>query len=990
MSSQSSHGRRKLAGMTARQTAAMDDQDVWERNQLAGSGAQARAALNLDAMGLDVDERAHIVVHNKKPSFLQFDAANNRVTLSKQKHQVQTVVDPTSDFAVNARKGSELVTARREMQSRNTMRKRFWELGGSKMGKAIGHGEGEGDEEEEDPDAEYLDAESGEVDFRRSSKFHHLVATGGDTKGEGGDGSSSRSKPVGSSSFARNKTVKQQREFLPIYRVREELLRVIAENRVVVIVGETGSGKTTQLTQYLHEAGYTGSGARMPPSSSSSSSSSTPASSSAPAFASSAISSMIGCTQPRRVAAMSVAKRVSEEMGVALGEECGYSIRFENCTTPGVTCIKYMTDGILLRETLEDPMCLRYSCIVMDEAHERSLNTDVLFGILRKVVQRRPDFKLIVTSATMDAGKFSDFFGRCAVFNIPGRTFPVQVFHSQVPADDYVESAVKQVMKIHLTMPPGDVLVFMTGQEDIIATCEVLSERITAIGDGVSPLMVLPMYSQLPSDLQARIFEPADSGGGTVARKVIVSTNIAETSLTVDGILYVVDSGYFKLKVYNPSIGMDTLQITPVSQANASQRSGRAGRTGPGMCFRLYTEQAFRHELLVSSIPEIQRTNLSNVILLLKSLGVRELSSFDFMDPPPVDNIANSMYQLWVLGALDDDGDLTALGRRMVAFPLDPQLSKMLIFSHLGRIEDVGPTDAGAGAGATASHRLRATPCSDEMLTVVSLLSVPEVFYRPAERAEESDAAREHFFVPESDHLTLLNVYQQWKRHNYSGSWCRDHFLHVKGLRKAREVRAQLMDIMKAQKMWPVRSCGQRWDPVRKAICSAYFYHSAKIKGINEYVNMLTGTPAVMHPSSALSGLGYTPDYLVYHELILTRKEFMKTVTAVTAEWLAELGPAFFTLRYPAGSAKAKEAAAAKALAASVMPEGGLTLMTGKTSGSTAVVGAAAAGAAAASVGTATPRASGIFPSVLETRNGRTKTAQKTATFGRKKKRRRR
>jgi pre-mRNA-splicing factor ATP-dependent RNA helicase DHX38/PRP16 len=337
----------------------------------------------------------------------------------------------------------------------------------------------------------------------------------------------------------------------------------------------------------------------------------------------------------------------------------------------------------------------------------------------------------------------------------------------------------------------------------------------------------------------------------------------------------VVDTGYFKLKVYNPKIGMDALQITPISQANANQRSGRAGRTGPGVCYRLYTEQAYRNELLVTSIPEIQRTNLSNVILLLKSLGVREMSNFDFMDPPPVDNIANSMYQLWILGALDDQGDLTELGRDMVSFPLDPQLSKMLLFSRHER-------------------------CSDEMLTIVSLLSVPEVFYRPHDRAEESDAAREHFFVPESDHLTLLNVYQQWKRHKYSSGWCTEHFLHVKGLRKAREVRAQLMDIMKQQRI-ALESCGQRWDPIRKTICSAYFYHSAKIKGINEYVNMLTGTPAMMHPSSALSGLGYTPDYLVYHELILTRKEYMKTVTAVTAEWLAELGPAFFSLRQPKG-----------------------------------------------------------------------------------------
>ena len=317
------------------------------------------------------------------------------------------------------------------------------------------------------------------------------------------------------------------------------------------------------------------------------------------------------------------------------------------------------------------------------------------------------DFKLIVTSATMDATKFSNFFGNCAIFNIPGRTFPVQLYHANVPNDDYVDAAIKQVMKIHLQMPPGDILVFMTGQEDIITTCEILSERITAIGEGVTPLMVLPMYSQLPSDLQARIFQTSTSK----VRKVIVSTNIAETSLTVDGILYVIDTGYFKLKVYNPKIGMDALQITPISQANANQRSGRAGRTGPGICYRLYTEAAYNHELLATSIPEIQRTNLSNVILLLKSLGIVEMSSFDFMDSPPVDNISNSMYQLWILGALNDEGQLTELGLDMVSFPLDPQLSKMLLFSKY-------------------EH------CSDEMLTIVSLLSVPEIFYRPNDRGK--------------------------------------------------------------------------------------------------------------------------------------------------------------------------------------------------------------------------------------------------------------
>ena len=297
----------------------------------------------------------------------------------------------------------------------------------------------------------------------------------------------------------------------------------------------------------------------------------------------------------------------------------------------------------------------------------------------------------------------------------------------------------------------------MTGQEDIETTCELVAERISEIGEGVPPLLLLPMYSQLPADLQAKIFQKAEHG----ARKCIVSTNIAETSLTVDGIKYVVDSGYCKLKVYNPKIGMDALQVTPISQANANQRAGRAGRTGKGYCYRLYTENAYFREMLANQVPEIQRTNLSTVVLLLKSLGVENLLEFAFMDPPPQDNIMTSMYQLWVLGALDNTGALTGLGAKMAEFPLDPPLAKMLL-----KAEDLG--------------------CTSEIATVVSVLSVPSVFFRPKGREEESDSAREKFFVPESDHLTLLNVYQQWRRNGYSPSWCAEHFVHAKAMRKVR------------------------------------------------------------------------------------------------------------------------------------------------------------------------------------------------------------
>ncbi|XBI54648.1 hypothetical protein VPH35_036625 [Triticum aestivum] len=797
---------KKLSQMTA-------DNAQWEDRQLLRSGAVRGTEVQTEFD--DEDERKVILlVHDTKPPFL-----DGRVVYTKQAEPVMPLKDPTSDMAIIARKGSVLVREIREKQSQNKSRQRFWELAGSNLGNILGV---EKTSEQVDADTAVV-GDQGEIDFKEEAKFsQHL-----------------KEKAEAVSDFAKSKSLSQQRQYLPIYTVRDDLLQVVRENQVVVVVGETGSGKTTQLTQYLHEDGYTTTG-------------------------------VVGCTQPRRVAAMSVAKRVSEEMETELGDKVGYAIRFEDVTCSS-TIIKYMTDGVLLRETLKDADLDKYRVIVMDEAHERSLNTDVLFGILKKVVARRRDFKLIVTSATLNADKFSKFFGGVPVFNIPGRTFPVNILFSKTPCEDYVEAAVKQAMTIHITSGPGDILIFMTGQEEIEATCYALAERmeqlISSSTKNVPKLSILPIYSQLPADLQAKIFQKAEEG----TRKCIVATNIAETSLTVDGIFYVIDTGYGKMKVYNPRMGMDALQVFPCSRAAADQRAGRAGRTGPGTCYRLFTESAYQNEMLPNPVPEIQRTNLGNVVLLLKSLKVENLLDFDFMDPPPQENILNSMYQLWVLGALNNVGGLTEIGWKMVEFPLDPTLAKMLL---MGEKLD----------------------CLDEVLTVVSMLSVPSVFFRPKDRAEESDAAREKFFVPESDHLTLLNVYLQWKSNQYRGDWCNDHFLHVKGLRKAREVRSQLLDILKALKI-PLTSCHMEWDVVRKAICSAYFHNSARLKGIGEYVNCRNGMPCHLHPSSALYGLGYTPDYVVYHELVLTTKEYMQCVSAVDPQWLAELGPMFFSVK---------------------------------------------------------------------------------------------
>ncbi|KAJ3325084.1 DEAH-box RNA helicase prp16 [Blyttiomyces sp. JEL0837] len=811
--------------MSARQVQYNRDNDLWETNRMLTSGVVQRMDAGDDDN--DHESRVHLLVRDLKPPFL-----DGKVVFTKQIETVQPVKDPTSDLAVFSRQGSKLVREIREMEERKKANASKLNLEGTALGNIMG--------------------------VKTKNTEQGKEAGGENLKGDSQFATHLQDKSEAVSTFAKSKSLREQREFLPVFAVREELLQVIRDNQIVVIVGETGSGKTTQLTQYLLEDGYGKYG-------------------------------MIGCTQPRRVAAMSVAKRVSEEVECKLGEIVGYAIRFEDCTSEStiikcefsdsVNCTREppklsgilkldMTDGVLLRESLNRKDLDQYSAIIMDEAHERSLHTDVLMGLIRRIMARRRDLKLIVTSATMNAEKFSQFFGNVPCFTIPGRTFPVDIMFSKNPCEDYVDSAVKQALAIHLSHPPGDILIFMTGQEDIEVTCEVIKgkDRLSNLEDP-APLSILPIYSQLPADLQAKIFQKsADS-----ARKCIVATNIAETSLTVDGIMYVIDTGYSKMKVYNPKIGMDSLQITPISQANAGQRSGRAGRTGAGTCYRLYTEIAFKNEMFVNNIPEIQRINLSNVVLLLKSLGVKNLLDFDFMDPPPQENILNSMYQLWVLGALDNTGELTEMGRRMVEFPLDPPLSKMLIMSC-----EMG--------------------CSEEILTIVSMLSVPTVFYRPKERAEESDAAREKFMVSESDHLTLLHVYQQWKANGCRDGWALDHFVHPKAMRKAREVRTQLVDIMKTQKL-PFISSGHDWDVVRKCICSSYFYQAARMKGIGEYVNLRTGMPCHLHPTSSLYGRGFTPDYIVYHELVMTKKEFMQCVTAVDAHWLAELGPMFFSVK---------------------------------------------------------------------------------------------
>lgn len=628
-----------------------------------------------------------------------------------------------------------------------------------------------------------------------------------------------------------DKTIAEQRASLPIAKLKDQLLSAVNENQILIVVGETGSGKSTQMTQYLAEGGYTRRRKR------------------------------IACTQPRRVAAMSVAKRVAEERGCRLGEEVGYSIRFEDCTSPE-TEIKYMTDGMLLREVLTDPDLSHYSVIMLDEAHERTIATDVLFGLLKDCVKRRTDLKVIVTSATLDAEKFASYFFNCPIFTIPGRLFPVEVLFAKDPVSDYLEESLLTVMRIHLSEPAGDILLFLTGQEEIDTAAEILYGRMKNLGSNVPELVILPVYSALPSEMQTRIFDPAPLG----SRKVVIATNIAEASLTIDGIFYVVDPGFAKQKVYNPKLGMDSLVVAPISQASSRQRKGRAGRTGPGKCFCLYTENSFMNEMLPTSVPELQRSNLAHTVLTLKAMGINDLLTFDFMDPPPAPYLISAMERLYSLGALDEEGLLTKLGRTMSQFPLDPMLSKMLLASV-----DLG--------------------CSEEILTVVAMLGVQSVFYRPKEKQGQADQKKSKFHQPEGDHLTLMTVYNLWKNNRFSTRWCYDNFIQTRSLKRAQDVRKQLITIMDRFKL-DIVSVGRNYVKIRKAIVSGFFVHAAKKDPQDGYRTLVDGQQVFIHPSSSL--FHAQPEWVIYHEVVLTTKEYMREVMAIESKWLVELAPRFF------------------------------------------------------------------------------------------------
>lgn len=648
------------------------------------------------------------------------------------------------------------------------------------------------------------------------------------------------------------RSILKQRKELPVYAQMDEFYEKFSNHQITVVIGETGSGKTTQIPQFVALSDQSHLRPTEFPDGSSG-------------------IRMIACTQPRRVAAMSVAKRVSEEMDLSLGREVGYTIRFEDMTERGSTFLKYMTDGMLLREAMNDPNLERYSTVILDEAHERTLATDILMGLLKDVAKRRPDLKIIIMSATLDAAKFQRYFNNAPLLHVPGRTFPVETFYTQEPERDYVEAAIRTVLMIHQAEDEGDVLVFLTGEEEIEDACRKIRDEADRLAieepDLCGPLRVVPLYSSLPPAQQQKIFEPAPPAareGGPPGRKVVVSTNIAETSLTIDGIVYVVDPGFSKQKVYNPRIRVESLLVSPISKASAQQRAGRAGRTRPGKCYRLYTERDWASELIEQTYPEILRSNLANTVLELKKLGIDNLVTFDYMDPPAPETVMRALELLNYLAAFDDEGRLTPLGEIMAEFPLDPQLAKMLIVSPEFR-------------------------CSNEILSIAAMLSVPNVFVRPSSASQRTaaEAAHQEFAHPDGDHLTMLNVYHAFKTSAYyclpdaydmkTGSqWCWENYLSHRSLVQADNVRQQLQRTMERFNLDLVSlpfEDKRYYSNIRQAIACGFFMQVAhKTAGTGKrctYQTIKDNQMVAPHPSTTLD---HAPEFVVYHEFVLTSR----------------------------------------------------------------------------------------------------------------------
>ncbi|KPJ11773.1 Putative ATP-dependent RNA helicase DHX33 [Papilio machaon] len=629
--------------------------------------------------------------------------------------------------------------------------------------------------------------------------------------------------------------LRETRKSLPVYAVRNRLLEEIKKNNTMILIGETGSGKTTQVPQLIHEQRLEGSGS-------------------------------IAVTQPRRVAAITLAMRVAAEMNTEIGSIVGYCVRFEDVTSVR-TKVKYLTDGMMLREAVADPLLKRYSFIILDEAHERTVNTDVLFGIVKLAQKERNEKKLlplkvIIMSATMDVDSFKNYYDECPVIYLEGRAHPVTIYHTKMKHEDYQYAALCTIFQLHTTSPANhDFLVFLTGQEEI----ETLMSNIKQIAkESSGPLIrVCPLYAGLPAAKQLQVWKKTPPG----MRKIVLATNIAEASVTIPQIKCVIDTGFVKERTWCTSTGAERLRVGPCSQAAAWQRAGRAGRTARGAAYRLYTETDFGARK-PHNVPEIVRCPLASTILLLIASGFEPLT-FPLIDPPPEESVKASLLLLKELGAIENEANpkLTVLGKKMTAFPIDPKYAKILLSAP-------------------------EFDCLDEALSLVAVLSSENVFHMPIHKREEALKVKQKFVSTLGDHITLLNVFKAFCKAPLKKQWCKENYLNHKNLSYAFDVRQQLLAICQRLNM-TVTSCGAALDQLLKCLLSGLFTNCAWLRSVVGGARYATGSGAAagLHPAGVLHSLRPAPPALLYTELLHTRRPYLVTVSVIQPQWLHQVAP---------------------------------------------------------------------------------------------------
>jgi len=703
-----------------------------------------------------------------------------------------------------------------------------------------------------------------------------------------------------------NIPIEQQRLQLPIAKHRLQILYAVETFRVVCIVGATGCGKSTQVPMFLMESGWTGN-------------------------RSSDRFYKIICTQPRRIAAITLAKRVAMECGDSnVGQRVGYAVRFDQCFDEQSTEIKYVTDGFLIREAMEDPLLSKYSVVMVDEAHERSLNTDVVLGILKKVRVKRPNLRIIICSATIDAEIFLDYFhtnsatalqsilpssdsarSREAIISVDGRQYPVDELYVKEPVRDYLKTAVQIAIQIHFeddavsSSLGGDILCFLPSAEDIDCAVRMGEEMFQQMsqeqqkGDlqqqkkikrNKVQLVFLPLYGQLPIQVQARVFQPRKTAEFP-HRRAIFATNIAETSVTVPNITHVIDSGFVKLPFFDPKTSLDRLIVCPVSLSGSLQRAGRAGRDRPGKVYRLYTQQHFQSLLPKITPPEVLRTNLSSFVLTLKSLGIDNLTHFDLITSPAVDALSDALAVLYALGALSEDASLTPLGIQMSEFPTDPFCSKMLLSSLK-------------------------FDCVNDILTIAALSQVQNVFRMPRTRQQEADfnSVQNDIVDYSGDHVTYVKVMALAQ--GKGEEECEEMFINYSAISLAKEIRKQLRNILltsskieENEVCFPMINEGrrnfsdaemekERGKRLRKCVLSGFFFNVARLQSDGHYHTLRGGTLIKLSSSSVLSRYygENKNEFIVFSETYDSSKGDMeaRSCSVVDARWLKEVTPNYW------------------------------------------------------------------------------------------------